>query len=890
MSVTQNIINNIVRVIDEATPKLQAIGEAAARLGRTVERAGDDGAKGINKIGEAARRVGPALESLARGQFATTAKLHEYLRRVEGMDTRKIAEFERRVRELYSMTPSKKMREQILSASSFDDLDRIGEKLLVLKTRMELFRRSVAATEKDPRAAILTNKILSSQSMADLEKVEARLIAIEQRAKNVTSKGGGLPANALAMAGAVGGAVGAIASAAVNGVVGMIEFAVNAIVGFFKSAHNYAMQFRDLLNVSKQTSLSLETLRTLDFAGKLAGIDIGTLQNGMEMLSQTIVTMPERFEAVGVSVRHAKGNFLTLEEILPQLADKINTVKDKTLQLYLVQELVGQRIGGRILPLLKLGSQGMDRFGKAAKDVGFIPTKEEQQKLIRYANIASVAMVGIEGAMNQLKLAALDLLPVLWLAAEGILVVAKGVTVALRIMLGPLIPLAAWLHKTRAESFGLSDSLADMSEALADASSPLTAITTRMQLFQESIASAKQLVDQFRQKSFDEAMVGRMGQRIAEEMRAADATSATGSSRLANVLFQIQSELGSGFTQRAVQAALDILGIGKKAEEAARKAKQFQESIAGLKSDLSSAVTPVPQKATTIATSMVADSKTLGPAQATARAMKAIGRDLELGKIVLAEVNRLMNEQARAAEEARDNVKKAADAAKEWAANLNDAANYTQLQKNIDAVAGSLQTLALQGTLTGDAIAEALKNSGLSAEQFAEAVARAKKKMEELGEAKKKLPQLQEYVTQQANFMTALEQAGGAAFSRLTDAAGDFFKSLIDKAFQSKDMFTQIFKVIAEEATRMFIKLAAAKLFLKLFGGPLGWLAGATTPAVGPMLPPNDSPTMARTPSGTTNNYITVQSFSPRDVVMEMTRPGGSLRAANRMLSYAAEY
>lgn len=983
MAVNENVINNVVKVVDEATPKLQQIGDAAQKLGDTVERAGASGSKGLDAAASAASRLDERLARANRGG-RTTAQLHKELATIGGLDSKGIAEFERRVGELLPLALSKAQKQAILAADSFEALDEVAEKILIATTKRELFGRAVRS--KDADAQLLARKVVDAKTMADLEKVEAQLNKIENKASKTgdslkkagtfaeafAQKLGGISKSAEGLGEAgigamLGSFLGNIASDLVEGVMGALQNLGRAISEYFSSIKDLANGVREVVNTSISTGLSAKTLQGLKYAAATTGIEVGSLQNGMEMLSQSIVQTPEKFEAVGISVRNTTdGSFKKLDEILPQLADKMTGLKDKTGQLYIAQELLGQRIGGRILPVFVQGGKAFDAWGDAAMQAGQAFSKEDEARLLSYANSVSYSAYAWEGAMNKTKLAVTPFMQKVEEAKLGLsglvnrFIDTEGP--GKFFLLNPRIALSVFASESDKAHKKIQEVNKTMSDAanggaaeLTDEAKKLMDTLTNFDRVSRSLATAKALIEGFKNAQVKDSAITPLAEQAAALAKSGDLD------KLRVFIDDIAKKNGPAFAERVKSMTETLLGFGTAFDAAKSKAKALAERLAGLKENLVDALGGMgaSKNAQSVAKDMLAQlaagakpveivaksfSKLKGDAKDAADALALVQKgmkDLETRKgleqsmfgkapkeisdaanAMIGNVLGMLVNSGVGATNTLDiafnmlggDIEKVKDAVSEMAKTLDEAAKKSKtietlrraldperFSAQVERIAESIIGMGKKGASEFDIYAKALAEAGNDTALLGEAIDAVRQKMEKLGTLEKTKKRIREYLADQADAWSQLGESVQAVLGNMTQGVEQFFNKMIDKAITGKDMFSQIFKMMAQEAIAYLTKVFMSKLFMFILGNAIapgsgGMIAGVATGGVA--MPTasagaaslSASNQMPQNISNTTNNRVVIQTLSPRDVVMDMTRPGGSLRSANTRVTYAREY
>lgn len=187
--------------------------------------------------------------------------------------------------------------------------------------------------------------------------------------------------------------------------------ALTAVAAAVGQAINRADEMRDL---SIRTGVATEALSAYAYAAKQTGTDIDGLARGLKLLAKNAAEALDPkseqfglFKALGVEVKDASGNLKNLEDLLPDIADKFQSLEDGTLKAAIAQKLFGKS-GVDLIEFLNQGSAGLADFAEKAQSLGIIigsntaaAADEFNDKLADLKEIAN-------GFANQL---AADLLP-----------------------------------------------------------------------------------------------------------------------------------------------------------------------------------------------------------------------------------------------------------------------------------------------------------------------------------------------------------------------------------------------------------------------------------------------------------------------------------------------
>lgn len=155
--------------------------------------------------------------------------------------------------------------------------------------------------------------------------------------------------------------------------------AAAALIASTKAAIDNADAIRDM---SIRVGISTETLSAYGYAAKQTGTDIDELGKGLLRLSKNAAAaldpksrQANLFEALGVDVKDAEGNLVSLQKIVPQVADAFSQLEDGTTKTALSLELFG-RSGANLTEFLNQGGDGLDDFRKKAEELGIVISQD----------------------------------------------------------------------------------------------------------------------------------------------------------------------------------------------------------------------------------------------------------------------------------------------------------------------------------------------------------------------------------------------------------------------------------------------------------------------------------------------------------------------------------
>lgn len=140
-----------------------------------------------------------------------------------------------------------------------------------------------------------------------------------------------------------------------------------------KNAIDEADKLNDL---NQRLGISAEALSGFGYAAKQTGTDIESMARGLKLLAKNSAEaldasseQAKLFGAMGISVQDAQGKLRSLEDLLPEIAEKFKELDDATLESALAQKLFGKS-GDELIEFLNLGRDGIDQLRQKLRDMG----------------------------------------------------------------------------------------------------------------------------------------------------------------------------------------------------------------------------------------------------------------------------------------------------------------------------------------------------------------------------------------------------------------------------------------------------------------------------------------------------------------------------------------
>lgn len=143
-------------------------------------------------------------------------------------------------------------------------------------------------------------------------------------------------------------------------------FAAGAGINYFRELLNAADDLRDL---SQKVGIGVEALSKLDTAAKLNGSSLESLSGGLKKFSVGVSEATRdggkagsAFAALGINIKNARGELRPTEELLFDVADRFQTLRDGPDKAAIAVRLFG-KAGADLIPILNQGSEELRKYG-----------------------------------------------------------------------------------------------------------------------------------------------------------------------------------------------------------------------------------------------------------------------------------------------------------------------------------------------------------------------------------------------------------------------------------------------------------------------------------------------------------------------------------------------
>lgn len=136
----------------------------------------------------------------------------------------------------------------------------------------------------------------------------------------------------------------------------------------------------ELATLSARTGLSTDMLQKFSYASDMVDVSTEELAGAVSKMKKNMGDAPEKFEALGISVKNADGTYRDLESVLFDSLAALSQVEDGTQRDLLAMDLFGKSADS-LATIIDDGGEGLKAYGDKAEEMGLILSEDTIQKL-----------------------------------------------------------------------------------------------------------------------------------------------------------------------------------------------------------------------------------------------------------------------------------------------------------------------------------------------------------------------------------------------------------------------------------------------------------------------------------------------------------------------------
>lgn len=195
--------------------------------------------------------------------------------------------------------------------------------------------------------------------------------------------------------------------------VGVLGGIAAAFLDSAKAAAEYADQ---MLTLSDQTSIGVETLQKWEYASDFVDVSLDTMTGSLKKLESNMASASsgsgsaaDAFKKLGLSVTDANGEMKSAEQMFYETIDALGKIKNSTEQDQVAMQVFGKS-AFELAGVINAGSKGLKAYGQEAEELGRIMSEADAEKAAQLQD----AMDALDSAFNSLRLSlASDIIPML---------------------------------------------------------------------------------------------------------------------------------------------------------------------------------------------------------------------------------------------------------------------------------------------------------------------------------------------------------------------------------------------------------------------------------------------------------------------------------------------
>ena len=154
-----------------------------------------------------------------------------------------------------------------------------------------------------------------------------------------------------------------------------------AVAGGLLATGASALQTADELEtMSARTGLSTDMLQKLAYASELVDVSTEELSGAVAKMKKNMGDAPDKFEALGIAVKDADGNFRDIEDVFYDSLAALSQIGNETERDLAAMDLFGKS-ADTLATIIDDGGAGLQEYGQKAQDLGLILSEDTIGKL-----------------------------------------------------------------------------------------------------------------------------------------------------------------------------------------------------------------------------------------------------------------------------------------------------------------------------------------------------------------------------------------------------------------------------------------------------------------------------------------------------------------------------
>lgn len=186
------------------------------------------------------------------------------------------------------------------------------------------------------------------------------------------------------------------------------------LFGLFKVGKGAIETADNLQTLAERVGLSVEKLQEYNYIARQTDVEQAEFNNILKKTNGALASLAtgnidkqaKALQALGITSEQAKKG---LSENIDQILNSLTNIKDPMEQLAILNDLVGEKVGQSLVPMLKIGAKNLDTLREEFQGLNYV-TNENAEKLANFDNVLN----RIKEQFKNLKVAlGASLLPVM---------------------------------------------------------------------------------------------------------------------------------------------------------------------------------------------------------------------------------------------------------------------------------------------------------------------------------------------------------------------------------------------------------------------------------------------------------------------------------------------
>lgn len=277
-----------------------------------------------------------------------------------------------------------------------NETDQTGVKIDYLSQKIQLQNQKVEEAKKAYDNALASNKA----SQKEIDALDKKLLTERAALENLNGQLQQTQKDTDKVSGS---------TKSMGEVMSEVKEAVGALVTKMKDLTTSLAETGDnLLTLSAQTGLTTTEIQELQYAAKFLDVSFETMSGSLTRLERSMNSArqgtgqaADAFQKLHIRVTDSRGQLRDANVVFDEAIDKLGKVKNETERDALAMEIFG-RSAKELNPLIKAGSDELEKYKKEAHDLGIVMSEEDVEAAGRLQDAMDRLDSVFQGARNEL--------------------------------------------------------------------------------------------------------------------------------------------------------------------------------------------------------------------------------------------------------------------------------------------------------------------------------------------------------------------------------------------------------------------------------------------------------------------------------------------------------